>query len=144
MTFLQETGEQTCMYESRNRKSKDCFIAMAALYQTLFNMKTSPPNLSNAVHVDTLKSFSVSEEELNKLPNIVASFDYINLIGWKYHEKQQKSKTRGSAEFSLKSVVTDMNEEATTEEEKIKYGVLIDNGDGEILTSEQEDNKPDK
>ena len=60
-----------------------------------------------------------------------------------YHEKQQKSKTRGSAEFSLKSVVTDMNEEATTEEEKIKYGVLIDNGDGEILTSE-EDNKPDK
>ena len=146
MTFLQETGEQTCMYESRNRKSKECFVAMAALYQTLFNMKTSPPNLSNAVHVDTLKAFSINNEseDVKKVPNIVASFDYINLIGWKYHEKQQKSKQRGTAEFSLKSIVTDMNEEASTKEEKIKYGVLIDNGDGDIQTEDTLDSKPNK
>ena len=44
-------------------------------------------------------------------------------------EKQQKSKQRGSAKFSLKQVVKDMNAEAKTEEEKIKYGVIIDDGD---------------
>jgi len=64
----------------------------------------------------------------------VATFDYINLIGWKYHEKQQKSKDRGSAQFSLKDVVKEMNEEATTDDEKIRYGVLIDDGSDEIKT----------
>lgn len=55
MEFLQMTGEQTCMYESRNRKSLDVFAACAALYQTLFNMNTSAPNLSTSLHVDVLK-----------------------------------------------------------------------------------------
>jgi hypothetical protein len=85
-------------------------------------MKSSPPNLANAVHIDSLV-------EKSDPANIVATFDFINLIGWKYHEKQQKSKTRGTAEFSLKQVVSDMNEEATDEEQKIKYGVIIDDGD---------------
>ena len=49
----------------------------------------------------------------------MATFDIINLIGWKYHKDQQKAKTRGTAEFSLKTVVKDMNEEASTEDEKI-------------------------
>lgn len=62
----------------------------------------------------------------------MASFDFINLIGWKYHEKQQKSKERGTAQFSLRQIVTDMNDEAKTEDEKIKYGVLIDDGSDTI------------
>ena len=78
------------MFESRQGKSLQLFTAVSALYQTLFNVQTSPPNLSNAVHVDTLKDWRISESDLenNKIPNIVATFDFINLIGWKYHEKQ--------------------------------------------------------
>lgn len=45
------------MYESRQTKSLELFTAVSALYQTLFNVKTSPPNLSNAVHVDILKNW---------------------------------------------------------------------------------------
>ena len=81
------TGEQTCMYESRTRKSLELFTAVAALYQTLFNMKTSAPNTANALHVDSLKDFGV-DKDIERPANIVATFDYINLIGWKYHEKQ--------------------------------------------------------
>jgi hypothetical protein len=66
------------MFEARP-KNKELFVAAAALYKTLFNMKTSAPNLSSAIHVDTLCTPDPS--------NIVATFDYINLIGWKYHEK---------------------------------------------------------
>jgi hypothetical protein len=110
------------MVESRNFKSRELFTAVGAIYQTLFNMKTNPPNLANSVLIDNFKGSSSS-------PNIIATFDYINFIGWKYHEKQQKSKQRGSAKFSLKQVVKDMNAEAKTEEEKIKYGVIIDDGD---------------
>jgi hypothetical protein len=68
------------MYEARKNKSKELFTAVSALYQTLFNMKSSPPNLANAVHIDSLI-------EKSDPANIVATFDFINLIGWKYHEK---------------------------------------------------------
>ena len=122
MHFLRDTGEQSCMVESRNFKSRELFTAVGAIYQTLFNMKTNPPNLANSVLIDNFKGN-------NSSPNIIATFDYVNFIGWKYHEKQQKSKQRGSAKFSLKQVVKDMNAEAKTEEEKIKYGVIIDDGD---------------
>jgi NADH dehydrogenase [ubiquinone] 1 alpha subcomplex assembly factor 5 len=51
--FLRETGEQSGLHEGLRRKSLDTFTATAALYSTLFNMKTTPPNLNNAIHVDT-------------------------------------------------------------------------------------------
>ncbi len=59
--------------------------------------------------------------------NIIATFDFLNMLGWKYHESQQKAKQRGSAQFSLKDVVQDINEQEG--EEKVKYGVIIDDGD---------------
>lgn len=62
LNFLQMTGEQTCMYESRTRKSLELFTGVAAIYQTLFNMQTSAPNLSNALHVDSLKDFDIDRE----------------------------------------------------------------------------------
>ena len=51
----------------------------------------------------------------------------MHLIGWKFHENQQKAKKRGTAEFSLKDVIKDINEKEG--EGKVKYGVLIDDGD---------------
>ena len=42
------------------------------------------------------------------------------------------SKDRGTAQFSLKQIVSDMNDEAKTEDEKIRYGVLIDDGSDTI------------
>ena len=72
------------MHEGMRRKGIDTFTASAALYQTLFNLQTTPPNLNNAIHVDTLKNFRFHEDQ--KLPNIMATFDYVNLIGWKFKE----------------------------------------------------------
>ena len=63
--------------------------------------------------------------------NIICTFDLIFLIGWKQHESQQKPKERGTAKFSLKDVVSDLNKETTPEGEshQVKYGVIIDDGD---------------
>jgi hypothetical protein len=66
----------------------------------------------------------------------MATFDLIFLIGWKYEETQQKPLKRGSAKFSLKDVVEQLNEKENPDEggekHKIKYGVIIDDGDNVI------------
>lgn len=102
--YLRAVGEQSAMYEGQRRKSAETFLATASLMQTLFNMQTSPPNDNSGIHIDLLKDWygldnSLVEgcstmplgdaEALNgqarRPPNIVSTFDYVHLIGWKYH-----------------------------------------------------------
>ena len=111
------------MYEGQRRKSSETFLAVASLMQTLFNMQTSPPNENYNVHIDSLKDWyglndelkppdlsSEENERFKNLPNIVSTFDLVHLIGWKYHPDQAQAKERGSAQFSLRDVVDEMNE----------------------------------
>ena len=73
------------------------------------------------------------DQLLNPQNNIICSFDLIHMVGWKYHESQAKPKSRGSAQFSLKDIVEDLNDKEELDADgnpvKIKYGVLIDDGD---------------
>ena len=64
----------------------------------------------------------------------MATLDLIFLIGWRYDESQPKPLERGSAKFSLKDVVKEMNEKEDEggDHHKIKYGVIIDDGDNII------------
>ena len=55
--FIRQTGEQSSLHEGGRPKSRDLFIAAAALHQVLFNIKTSPPNLNNSIHVDQFKNW---------------------------------------------------------------------------------------
>ena len=75
--------------------------------------------------------------------NIVASLEYLHLIGWKYHESQQAPKKRGSAEFSLKDVVEELNSEGGVDENgekhQIRYGVICED---ELV--EDSDKNPNK
>ena len=71
---------------------------------------------------------------IDRSNNIIATVDLIHLIGWRYHESQQQAKSRGTAQFSLKDVVEEINEkeeinEETGEVQKVKYGVIIDDGE---------------
>lgn len=70
----------------------------------------------------------------------MCSFDFLHLIGWKYHPGQQKAKERGSAEFRLADVVSEVNAAEEVDEfgevKKVKYGVLIDDGDEVIERDE--------
>lgn len=128
-------------------------MAVASLMQTLFNLQTSPPNENSSVHIDSLKDWyglerelepeaSVEKEMFKSLPNIVSTFDLVHLIGWKYSPDQAKAKQRGTAQFSLRDVVSEMNEEADGDEEKhIKYGVLIDDGEKVIEQYDEEHKK---
>lgn len=140
--YLKAIGEQSAMHDGQRPKTDETFLAVSALMQTLFNMQTSPPSQDSSIHIDSLKDWYGQAGDLERImqndedmaplrrpPNIVSTFELVHLIGWKYHESQQKSKERGSAEFSLRQVVKDMNEEADDEDSKIRYGVLIDDGD---------------
>ena len=88
--------------------------------------------------IDTLKDHYLHPEIKERDPNanIISTLDLIFLIGWKYEESQQKPLKRGSAKFSLKEVVEEMNEKENPdndgEKHKIKYGVIIDDGDNVI------------
>lgn len=139
--YLRMLGEQSAMHEGQRPKSPETFLAVASLMQTLFNLQTSPPNKESGVHVDLLKDWygldnslshplAETSEQQPRPPNIVSTFDMVHLIGWKYHPNQEEAKERGSAQFSLKQVVSEMNEEnVDNEDQQIKYGVLIDDGD---------------
>jgi hypothetical protein len=99
--------------------------------------------MHHSIHVDHFKEWhpqgvdliEAGDPKWNSMPNIISTFDYVNLIGWKYDKKQQKPQERGTAEFSLKDVVDDMNEGEQKDTEtgevlpKLKYGQLVDNGD---------------
>ena len=83
---------------------------------------------------------------LNSSNNVISTFDVIHLIGWRYHESQQQAKTRGTAQFSLKDVVSDINEkeeidEVTGEVQQVKYGVIIDDGEEIIEKDENDDDE---
>jgi len=91
MEFVRQIGEQSAMWEGQRPKSLDTFIAASALMQTLFNVKTTPPNTnSGIIHVDTFKDIPLAGEDLTvDRVNVISTFDIVHLIGWKYHEKQQ-------------------------------------------------------
>lgn len=100
----------------------------------MFNTDTFPVNLNNTILVDTVKHLDSGDFNSLDPPiaiatntkSVLCTFDIINLIGWKFHEKQAKPKDRGSAKFSLRDAVTEMNKK---EEGEVRYGVIIDDGD---------------
>ena len=86
-----------------------------------------------SVLIDTFKEKYMDPDIINRDPmtNIIATLDLIFLIGWRYDSSQPKPLERGSAKFSLKDVVEEMNEKESEDgdKHKIKYGVIIDDGD---------------
>lgn len=80
---------------------------------------------------------AISDDQMRQLlsptNNIICSFDILHMVGWKYHESQQKPKSRGSSDFSLREVVDDLNDQEEIDEfgdpMKVQYGVIIDDGD---------------
>ena len=103
-----------------------------------FNDRISTLKSSTTYHAKKFEKLSVlSEGQLAQLldrgNNIVTSLTFMHLIGWKFHEGQQKPKAKGSAQFSLRDVVDELNDKDEQDEhgqkKQVKYGVLIDDGE---------------
>lgn len=103
MQYLQQIGENNALIERRFEVLRGPLYATCGMYEHLFGKE-------------------------GKIP---ATFEFINFMGWKYHESQQKPKKRGSAEFSLKDLQKELEEANTAS--KVKYG--------EIEVSDEEDEK---
>ena len=91
MDFLRQTGEQNALFSRRRFVSHETFIAAAAIYQTLFNKTTigQRDETSTSVLIDTFANIPFSNDDqvkIDRSKNIIATFDSIFLIGWKYHE----------------------------------------------------------
>ena len=121
------------MLTKRKHIPQDTFIAAAALYETLFNRRTIGKKDSNTVLIDTYKDTYMDERIIrrNRYGNIVCSMDVISLIGWKYHESQQQPMKRGSADFTLKDIVSDIKDDVDEQGKKfeVKFGTLVEEGD---------------
>ena len=78
-------GENNALLQSRKEIIRDVVYGASAIYQSLFACQDEPGK-------------------------VVSTFEFINFLGWKYHESQQKPKKRGSAEFSLKTLQQEIDE----------------------------------
>ena len=108
MQFIQNIGENNALLQTRKSVLKDIIYGTNAIYTTMFGDKEG------------------------KVP---ATFEFINFIGWRYHESQQKPKKRGSAEFSLKTLQKELEEQVDPfEKDKVKMEY------GEIEVSDDENN----
>ncbi len=115
--FLEMIGESNALKNKRPFKKRNTFIAAISLYQNLFNHN----RLSNEDIVDFRTNIVDMRSEKNNLDYVYATFEVASVICWKYHESQQKPKERGSAEFSLKELASDVLEKDLDE---IRYGSL--------------------
>ena len=125
----------------RDEETSTSILVDSMMDEYLFDMEDINIQSLKAENEYLAKKFinenTISEQQqqilLSPINNIIVTFDFLNLIGWKYHESQQKPKKRGTAEFKLADVVSDINEKEEVDEfgevKKIKYGVLIDDGD---------------
>jgi len=84
MQFLQYMGENNALLQTRKTVLKDVILGAVAIYNSLFT---------------------------DKIGRVSATFEIINFLGWKYHESQQKPKARGSAEFSLKTLQKELDDQ---------------------------------
>ena len=75
--------------------NKELFIAAAAIYQTLFSKKTighwdeeTSTTILNDIFTRDFGFLPEEEREqiVNERDNIVASVDFVHLLGWKNHE----------------------------------------------------------
>lgn len=65
---------------------------------------------------------------MNERDNIVASVDYIHMMGWKNHESLQTPKAPGSGEMSIKEIISDIEKDGSDTSD-VKFGTLIEEGD---------------
>ena len=114
MQFIQSMGENNALLQNRKECMKEVVYAAAAIYQSLFKNKEDPSK-------------------------IFSTFEYINFLGWKYHESQQKPKQRGSAEFSLKDLQKEIEEsDPSYNQSRSTFGSI------EVSDSDSEDDKQKK
>jgi NADH dehydrogenase [ubiquinone] 1 alpha subcomplex assembly factor 5 len=115
--FLELIGETNFLKNRRKFKSRDTFISTMAIYQTLYNSKT----IHEDVYADIRRINVDMREDKSKEDFVFSSFEIGSLICWKYHPSQQKPKERGSAEFNLKELATDVLEAGKDE---IRFGTV--------------------
>lgn len=98
----------------------DTFIGAASIYQSLFNRMTIPIEDDVTMHFDEfandinyLKTYENSRDSIQSILkdtnispyyNILSTFEVIFMVGWKYHNSQQKAKQPRMKELSLREV----------------------------------------
>eukprot|EP01016_Furgasonia_blochmanni_P056021 TRINITY_DN9469_c0_g1_i1.p1 TRINITY_DN9469_c0_g1~~TRINITY_DN9469_c0_g1_i1.p1 ORF type:complete len:247 (+),score=34.07 TRINITY_DN9469_c0_g1_i1:196-936(+) len=98
MQHMQDIGESNALNDVRKEVLMQTLLGGTAIYNSLFKD-------ANQEH-------------------IVATFETINFLCWKYHESQAKPKKRGSADFSLKTLQTEILQADPDSSKKSIYGEI--------------------
>jgi NADH dehydrogenase [ubiquinone] 1 alpha subcomplex assembly factor 5 len=124
MQFLQLAGESNVLHEKRQYKSKDTFIAAAAVYQSLFNKKIH--DMTNEISEKVIE-VDVFAEEKGKATNVVANFEVMYGIGWKEPRKSAETELLSKRNpLDLKKMAEELRKTADT-----KYGSI--DGSGNLI-----------
>lgn len=140
LEYLKVNGDQNAVLEKRDAKSPETFLAAASIYQTLFNRMTIPTD-ENTMLFDEFKNdleyLKEDPEDFGKVQydvlrkkyktpdqyNILATFEIIFMVGWKYHESQQKAKQpKLEQNFSFRDVMNEI--ELKEGKGSVKYGTI--------------------
>ncbi len=110
--YLTQIGETNILINKRKIKSQNSLIAAMAIYRTVFNSKREKENYDIDLIDTRISRIDLRTKEDKELSNdhIYLTVEISSVIGWRYHENQQKPKERGSAEFSIKDLAIDVLE----------------------------------
>ncbi len=121
--FLKIIGETNFLKNRRLFKRRDTYVSAMALYQSLFNHNRIVNDSDEFIDHRVIEVDFRNRDDLLDLNDYVyASVQIATFITWKFHPSQQKPKERGSAEFSLKELATDILE--ADKDDEIRFGKI--------------------
>ena len=121
--FLTQIGETNILKNKRKYKSQNTFISAMALYKYLFNSQRERENYDIDLIDNRISRYDLRHPEDKNEDYVYLTVEIGSIICWRYHENQQKPKSRGSAEFSIKDLAMDVLDK--DEGEDIKFGRIV-------------------
>eukprot|EP00826_Nyctotherus_ovalis_P050741 TRINITY_DN6257_c0_g1_i10.p5 TRINITY_DN6257_c0_g1~~TRINITY_DN6257_c0_g1_i10.p5 ORF type:complete len:143 (-),score=52.12 TRINITY_DN6257_c0_g1_i10:1847-2275(-) len=119
--FLQIVGEANVLSEKRPFKSKDTFVAAAAIYQSLFNKQIYDSRNEISEKVIPVDVFAKTK---GKSTNVVGSFEVMYGIGWKEPRKSAETvQLSKSKDVDLKKMASELKKMG-----EVRYGRIDENG----------------
>lgn len=143
LSFLQNVGESSVLFQKPKTLNRSILLAAAAIYESLYSKQRLNTEEENHILIDSflddynwlIDSDNTKENELpekmedlikkyefTREENVIAQINVLFFIGWRHHEGQPQPKARGSAQFSLKDFAKEMEKL----DQNTSYGRLID------------------
>ena len=136
MDYLSRTGLSFAGKNGRDTVLRDLFVATSVLYDSMYGRLYEPTESELSITVIIVEK--IPKEVLEKVKGkrvVPATFHLIQYLGWKEDASQPKPKSRGSGD--LGSFIDELIKEDPDAKDRIRYGVLGEEGTNKLQTEEE-------